>query len=168
MKESDNFFIEFISLPMHDDELFVHYVWKEDNCLDKFLCHLKCGTYGDCLKRIRIEFYVEGEKDPVPIGVESLKGLSARYISFKKESGVATIAFWVPRRVIESNIRRFLADKYTEATKLAINKRGASMKAIHAAKLLSDVADSLHNYLDAHRTEIESRNGIVECDNQQP
>lgn len=149
LQESDEFFVVLISRPIVcDDEHFIPYIWREPHAIEKYLSSMKCGGYGTVLRAIRIEFYLEGED--IAMGINSLKGLPIRYISFRKGAGIATVAFFVPRKFQRTDVAPFVSRCYWTGTNLVLEKQKSKIVETDRRQILTDLKVRLDQYIAAH------------------
>lgn len=156
---SDNFFIEFVGSAFEsNDKSFLPYLWNGPRSLDECLEFMKNSSYGDILFGIRMEFYLESSPTDLPIGVDSLKGLPVRYISFRKNVGIATVAFWVPMKRQTDRVPLFLASCYWKGTHLVLGKLKGKVDSEDRTRILADLENGLMQYLQVHGCVSEKSN----------
>jgi hypothetical protein len=140
----------FSSVGEPEDYLLMNLLYNEDNCLHECLIrHCPAGNYGAELGGILIEFYVEGKKWK-PLGIDSLKGLQIRFISYRKSDHFASVGTFIQRsdfHQIDSQSRRLhIASKVNQCVELVIQKLQHKDIICDFDRLLSDVSAALEDF----------------------
>jgi hypothetical protein len=147
--------VRFFSSVGDPDDLLLHSLfYTDENCLDscliKYCDHTK---YAGNLRFILIEFYVEGERWN-PIGIDTLKGASLRYISYHKKEQIATVAAYLKRSEFHlktpAERRQVVASKVLESVNLIREKLGAKKVRFDFDALFENLDEALLQFCVAN------------------